>query len=228
MDAARVRGRRRLSAGIAAAVLVAGLAALPTSVALASTGTVRGDQRAAAVQTVLDRVLGPGSAVVVVSDTVRTSTSSTTAVRWGSGVAGSVVASRTVAPGTGSARSTTQQDLVGGTTTSTVTPAGALVRQDVTVAVDRAHLGTVRLATIRRLVATAAGLTPARGDRLSVVTAAFVKAPAVPAPVPPGPWSIVVASAVPLLWTAGGVLALGIVGAAVGGRRRAGTTVARP
>ena len=69
---------------------------------------------------------------------------------------------------------------VGGTTTSVATPAGALVDQSVAVAVDRAHLGAIRIATLRRLVASAAGLVPSRGDRLSLVVARFARSAAAP------------------------------------------------
>ncbi|WP_375389796.1 flagellar M-ring protein FliF C-terminal domain-containing protein [uncultured Amnibacterium sp.] len=224
MAAAVRRGRRR---ALGAAVLAAAVAVLPVAIATASTGTVDGDERAAAAQAVLDRVLGPGGSVVVVADTVQTSTSATSTVRWGSGVVGSVASTSISGRGAGVSRSIVQQDLVGGTTTSTVTPAGALVQQSVSVAVDRAHLGTTRLATIRRLVAAAVGLTPSRGDRLSVVAATFAKAAPPRVPAAPGPLALAAPFVGPLLWTLGGVAALGILTVLVEGRRRSERAAAR-
>ncbi|WP_375386797.1 flagellar M-ring protein FliF C-terminal domain-containing protein [uncultured Amnibacterium sp.] len=222
MRKAAERRRWTLAAWGAAVALVA----LPVSAATASTGTVNGDARAAAVQAVLDRVLGPGNAVVVVSDTVRTSTASTTSVRWGSGVAGTVGSRVTSVAGVGASTAVVQQHLVGGTRTSTVTPAGALVRQSVSVAVDTAHLGTTKLTTVRRLVAAAVGLTPSRGDRLSVVAARFANPAPAPVPAAPGPLAVLAPYASTILWTLGAVVATGILGAFAGGRRR-GDAVAR-
>jgi flagellar M-ring protein FliF len=204
---------RRTTVGLLAILLLWPLAA---STAFASTGTAPGSDRAAAVQAVLDRVVGPGNATVVVSDTIRTSSAQTTSVRWGSGTVGAI-ASNTVVTPAGTSVSTVQQHLDGSTTTVTATPAGALVDQSVSVVVDRAHLGSTSLATVRRLVTAAAGVVPSRGDRVSVVVARFAKpAPAAVAAITP--LALLKPYAVPAIWAVGGLAALLIVIAAV--RRR--------
>lgn len=220
MTILRSRSARRATIGAAAVLLLGPVLLWPVaaSAASASTGTVPGSDRAAAVQTVLDRVLGPGNATVVVTDTVRTSTSRTTSVRWGSGVAASVAADAVVSAG-GASTAVTQQNLVGGTTTVLTTPAGALVDQSVSVAVDRAHLGSTTLATLRRLVSATAGIVPSRGDRVSVVVTRFAR-PAPPTPVAVSPLATLLPYAVPAIWALGAVLALVILGAAVRGARR--------
>jgi flagellar biosynthesis/type III secretory pathway M-ring protein FliF/YscJ len=215
---------RRTTMGLVAILLLAPLAA---STAFASTGTVPGDDRAAAVQGVLDRVLGAGNSTVVVADTVRTSSSRTTTVRWGSGAVGSI-ARNSVVTAAGSSTATVQQNLDGGTTTETATPAGSLVDQSVSVVVDRAHLGSTSLATLRRLVTATAGIVPGRGDRVSVVTATFVK----PVPVTVAavtPLTLLTPYAVPAIWTLGGIVALLILVLAFRRRRpaRPGTDVQR-
>ena len=204
---------RRTTVGLVAILLLWPLAA---STAFASTGSVPGSDRAAAVQAVLDRVLGPGRSTVVVADTVQTGASQTASVRWGSGAVGSI-AQRTVVTPSGTARATTQQNLDGSTTTVTATPAGSLVDQSVSVVVDRAHLGGTSLATLRRLVTAAAGIVPSRGDRVSVVAATFAKpAPVIVAPVTP--LTVLMPYAVPAIWVLGGLIALAIIVAAF--RRR--------
>lgn len=204
---------RRTTVGLIAVLLLWPLAA---STAFASNGTVSGSDRAAAVQTVLDRVLGPGTATVVVSDTVRTSSSQTASVQWGSGVVGSI-AQNTVVTAAGTARATTQQNLDGSTTTVTSTPAGSLVDRSVSVVVDRAQLGSTSLATLRRLVTASAGVVPSRGDRVSVVVATFAK-PALPVTAAVTPLALLTPWAVPAMWAIGALVALLILVAAV--RRR--------
>ena len=219
-----IRGRRA-TIGVAAVLLLWPLAA---STAFASTGTVPGSDRAAAVQAVLDRVLGPGNSIVVVSDTIRTSTARTTSVQWGSGAVGSV-AQNTVVTSAGTSVATTQQNLDGSTTTVLATPAGSLVDQSVSVVVDRAHLGATSLATLNRLVTATAGIVPARGDRVSVVVARFARqAPATASTV--GLPTLLLPYAVPAIWMLGAVIALLIVALAIRGGRRAakpGTEVQR-
>jgi flagellar M-ring protein FliF len=225
MTALRFAGRRRTTVGVVAVLLLWPLAA---STAFASTGPMPGSDRAAAVQTVLDRVLGPGNSTVVVADTIRTSTAATTSVRWGSGVAASLAANTVVTPG-GTSVATSRQNLVGGTTTVVATPAGALVDESVSVVVDRAHLGGTSLATLQRLVAATAGVVPSRGDRVSVIVARFARPTTVAAAVV-SPATLLMPYAVPALWALGAIVALAIVAAAVrGGRRpaRTGTDVQR-
>jgi flagellar M-ring protein FliF len=214
---------RRTTVGLLAILLLWPLAA---STAFASTGTVPGSDRAAAVQGVLDRVLGAGNSTVVVSDTIQTSTSRTAKVQWGSGAVGSI-ARNTVVTSTGSSVATVQQNLDGSTTTDTATPPGTLVDESVSVVVDRAHLGSTSLATLRRLVTAAAGIVRARGDRVSVIVATFAK----PAPVTVSavtPLTVLTPYAVPAIWAVGGIVALLLLVAAL--RRRSvkpGTGVQR-
>ncbi len=227
MTAGRIRSSRRGTIGLAAVLLVWPLAA---TAAFASTGAAPGSDRAAAVQAVLDRVLGPGGSTVVVADTIQTSATGTASVRWGSGAAASVAATRVVSPG-GTSSTTAQQNVVGNTTTLTATPAGALVDQSVSVVVDRAHLGSTSLVTIRRIVTAAAGIVPSRGDRLSVVVARFARPVPVPAPAAAaGPLTPLMPYAAPAMWVLGALAALLVLAAAVrGGRRRSrpGTAVRR-
>jgi flagellar M-ring protein FliF len=211
-----VQRGRRVAVGVAAVLLLWPLA---SATAFASTGTVSGADTASAVQSVLDRVLGPGGATVVVSDTVRTSSSTSTSTRWGSGAVGSIATQRLVTPG-GTVIDATQQDLVGGTTTTLATPSGALVRQTVAVAVDRARIGSTSVAALRRLVAGAAGIVPSRGDRVSITVAPFAHRAAVVAPAA-SPVALLLPYAVPAIWAIGAIAALLIlVRAARGPKRR--------
>jgi flagellar M-ring protein FliF len=209
------------SAGVRARVLAAGAGAVllltatgAASAATASTGTVPGAATAAAVQAVLDRVLGPGGAVVVVSDTIRTSSGTTSTQAFGAGVPQSVAVATT-----GTSRALVQQDAVSSTTTTIATPAGGLVRQSVSVALDRAHLGGRSIAAIRTLVASSAGIVASRGDRLSVVVTRFARPLTVAQPAP-GPLTVLLPYVPQLIWALGAVLALAVLAAAVRGRRR--------
>jgi len=213
----RRNGLRR-RAGATAVVGALLLVAAAAGSASASTGPAPGGDRAAAVQTVLDRVLGPGNSTVVVSATVRSSASATTRVQWGSAVPVVAAMSRAVVPGVGATTVRAAQNAVGGTTTTVATPPGALVRQTVSVAVDRAHLGRTSVAALRRLAASAAGLVPGRGDRLSLVVATFAR-PAVVAAPRPSLLAALLPDAVPALWGAGGLLALLVLAGAARGRR---------
>ncbi|TDS81048.1 flagellar M-ring protein FliF C-terminal domain-containing protein [Amnibacterium kyonggiense] len=213
----------RRSVGVRARVLVAGVGAVllltgtgAATAATASTGTVPGGDTAAAVQAVLDRVLGPGNAVVVVSDTIRTSSGTTSTQAFGSGVPQSVVAATT-----GTSALLVQQDAVSSTSSTVATPAGGLVRQSVSVAVDRAHLGGRSVAAIRALVVSSSGIVAARGDRLSVVVTRFARPAPAPAPAPaPTPLTLLLPYAPQLIWVLGAVLALAVLAGAVRGRRR--------
>jgi flagellar biosynthesis/type III secretory pathway M-ring protein FliF/YscJ len=99
------------------------------------------------------------------------------------------------------------------------TPAGSLVNQSVSVVVDRAHLGSIRLATLRRLVTASAGIVASRGDRISIVVTRFAK----PAPVrstASGPLAWLMPYVVPAIWALGAILAVLILGVAFRGGRR--------
>ena len=219
--------RRRLALlGVAAALTLAPIATA-TAATPTSSATVSGSHRAAAVQAVLDRVLGPGNAVVTVSDTIQTSTMASTSVSWGTGVAGSSAATLTTVAGATTSKSITQQNLVGGTSTATVTPPGSLVRQSVAVAVDRAHIGTRSLASLKHLVASAAGIARSRGDSLSLVVLPFAKPAAAVAPVSPSAVSVLMPYAEPAFWGIGGVLAAVILALIFGGRSKRSTELVR-
>lgn len=206
-----------MAAGVGAVLaLTVSTAALSAS---ASTGTAPGTGTAAVVQSVLDRVLGPGSAIVQVSDTVRTSTGLTTTQQVGSAVPSSIATLGTTTA-SGSSQAVVQQNAISGTTTTVATPAGALVRRSVSVAVDRTRLGGRSLAAIRALVTGAAGVVASRGDRVSVVVTRFA-APVAPAVAPsPTPLSLLLPFVPQLLWVLGGVAALAVLAAAVRGSRR--------
>lgn len=213
---------RRSAVGLVAVLLLWPIAA---TTAFASGSTVPGSDRAAAVQSVLDRVLGAGSSTVVVSDTIRTSTSRTSSVRWGSGAIGSITRD-TIATAAGTSRATTQQNLDGSTTTVTSTPSGALVNQSVSVVVDRAHLGRTSLATLRRLVAGAAGVVPSRGDRVSVIVAPFARTAGVKVAAVT-PLELLMRFAVPAIWVIGALVALLVLVVAVRRRPAGPGTAAR-
>ena len=215
----RRRGlRRRAGAAAVAGALLLAAGTAGSASASASTGSVPDGDRAAAVRTVLDRVLGPGGSTVVVAATVRTSASATTRVQWGSAVPVSTAASRTVVPGVGTTAQGTAQNAVGGTTTTVATPPGAVVRQTVSVAVDRARLGRTSVAALRRLAASAVGLVPARGDRLSLVVTRFARPAAVAAP-QRSLLAVLLPHAVPAIQGVGGVLALLVLAGAARGRK---------
>lgn len=213
----RARARWGTTIGVVAVLLISPAAA---SAAVASTGTGPGSDRAAAVQAVLDRVLGPGNATVIVSDTIRTSTASTTSLQWGSGVVASGSSSSVTVAGT-SASASTRQNAVSGTATDVVTPAGALVRQNVAVVVDRAHLGGVSVASLRTVVRAAAGIVRARGDRLTVVVTRFARP--VPATVPvPAPALLLMPYITPAIGVLAAVVAALILAFVLRGPRRPG------
>jgi len=206
-----VRGRV-LAAGAGAVLLLSATGAAAS--ATASTGTEPGRDTAAAVQTVLDRVLGQGNAVVVVSDTIRTSSGTTSTQQYGSGVP-----QRIAVATSGTSKALVQQNAVDSATTVVATPPGGLVRQSVSVAVDRAHLGGRSVAAIRTLVGASAGIVAARGDTLSVVVTRFARPAAVPAAAP-DPLALLMPYVPQLIWVLGAVVALGVLAGAVRGRRR--------
>jgi flagellar M-ring protein FliF len=213
---------RRGRVALLGAVAAAALAVAPGPAATASTGDVPGAERAAAVQSVLDRVLGPGDAVVTIADTVRTSTTATSTVRYSGGAAGSVATSAARVGGVVTSSASSTRNLVGGTSTVVVTPPGTLLRQDVSVAIDKAHLGGRSLPALRRLVATAAGVVPSRGDRVALVVTPFARAAAASAAAPPSVLALLLPSLVPLIWASGGLLALLVGVLMLRGRRPRG------
>lgn len=156
----------------------------------------------ASVQNMLDRVLGPGNATVVVAadmnkesaerveetftapeDALALSetTSSeeyTGAGRGGAGVLGPdniAVPDGAGAGGDGTFNSedATRNNAVNKVTESRVIPAGAIDRQTVSVALDAAAAQNLNVADIEQLVASAAGINTDRGDAVTVEVLAF-------------------------------------------------------
>ena len=199
----------RWGGAMAAVLVLVALGAAPAEAAAPASS-----DRSAAVQAMLDRVLGPGGAFVQVAQQVNTSSGVRTSVRYGAAVASATQFGALQQSG-GSSAWGTRQDAVDRSTTTVATPAGALVRQTVTVLVDRARLHGSSVRALRRLVASAAGVQAARGDRLLLVVTRLVKPPAAPLPAsrPIDPAAV----AVPAMWTAGG---LGCVVIALLGLRR--------
>lgn len=148
------------------------------------------------IQSLLAQVLGPGQAVVrvtsaldfssqkvsqlitgkPVANQVETETSSSTgggstpAAGTSSNTPGYVAT--TTGPTTTKSSTVIQHFTVPETTTSTVTPPGSIERLSVAVAVSK-HLTPTMQRALTKLVAQAAGLDPARGDRLSLVGIPF-------------------------------------------------------
>lgn len=206
--------RRQRIAAVWAVVLAASILGAGPALAASPASADRSSQ----VQAVLDRVLGPGASIVEIAATVRTGARSTSSVVWGNATASSTAGYR-VRTALGSSAGSSQIDAVDRTTTTVVTPPGALLQQTVTVAVDRRAMTGVPLHRLRRLIASAAGVTPSRGDRLLVVATTF----AVPTTSRPSarPWTdALVPLAVPAIEVGGGLVAAVILAIALGGRRR--------
>lgn len=154
------------------------------------------------VQAMLDRVLGAGSSTVVVNAQVSSESaerveetystpegapahsSSTTTETYtdggtGGGAAGVLGPDNIAVPdgeggdGEYSAESEVLNNALNATTQTTVIPAGALVRQSVSVAVDSGAAAGLDLEELTALVATAAGVDAERGDVVTVNAVAF-------------------------------------------------------
>ncbi|MDL9977877.1 flagellar basal-body MS-ring/collar protein FliF [Microbacterium candidum] len=149
----------------------------------------------AAVGQMLETIVGPGNATVTVAADVANSTSErmqetytapggnlsqaekvkketyTGGAGGGTGVLGpDNIAVPGGANGTGSFQSeeATRNNAVDKTTEKTVTPAGEVRRQTISIAVNQAAAGTVTAAQVQALVANAAGVDAARGDTVTV------------------------------------------------------------
>lgn len=152
------------------------------------------------VQAMLDRVVGSGNAVVAVRAEVDTSSSEelteeftqpqdtpalsehtrTEAYAGAGGREAGVLGPDNIAVpdgGTGEstydAEETTRNNAVNKTTRTTTTPAGRLVRQTVSVALDARAAGAMDRAALADLVAAAAGVDEERGDRVEVEVMPF-------------------------------------------------------
>lgn len=152
----------------------------------------------ASVQQMLDTVVGPGNATVtVVAEIDRSvnervdesyepaegapplSEQTRSEIQNGSssnaGVLGPDNIAVPSADGDGTYESTEESktNAVNKSTQSTSTPAGALLRQSVSVAVDAGAAGDLSTAQLSDLVETAAGIDPARGDAIAVELVPF-------------------------------------------------------
>jgi flagellar M-ring protein FliF len=164
-----------------------------------------GNRLAAQAQTLLDRVLGPGHAVVSVqaaldlsqkNSTAETyqykkgtppySQSSSTETYSGTGNAVGGVLGNTsngTAGGSGgnstyNKKSSTSDNSVDKITTNMVTPPGNIQRLTVSVVMDGSVAGNINQAQIQSLVGNAVGLNPTRGDAITVAAMPFSNAAA--------------------------------------------------
>lgn len=155
----------------------------------------------ATVQTMLDRVLGPGNSTVVVAAEVSSESAqqvsetyttpegapalseSTTSETYGGGAAGAgtgvlgpdniAVPSATAQGGDYLSESAVRNNALDKVTETRSIPAGAIARQTVSVAVNADAVTGVTEATIASLVSAAAGIQTDRGDAVTVETASF-------------------------------------------------------
>lgn len=154
----------------------------------------------AAVQSMLDRVVGPGNASVVVAadmsyesaerteetfsnpkDTPPLSESSTSETYQGTGggAAGVLGPDNVAVPsgaggnGSYSSEQATKNNAVNKVTETRTIPAGAITRQTVSVAVNAAAAENVNVSSLSDLVASAAGIDRERGDDVTVKVVDF-------------------------------------------------------
>ncbi|MBG6190482.1 flagellar M-ring protein FliF [Arthrobacter sp. CAN_A212] len=154
----------------------------------------------ASVQSMLDRVVGPGNASVVVAADMNTEfaerveesfttpdggpalNESTTTEEYegaGGGAAGVLGPDNIAGPddaggdGNFNSETTTRNNAVNKITESTTIPAGAINRQTVSVALDEEAAGALDLAGLTGLVTAAAGINEDRGDLVTVEVLPF-------------------------------------------------------
>jgi flagellar M-ring protein FliF len=157
--------------------------------------TEREVRTAAAVSQMLDTIVGPGNATVTVATDVANSTSERMEETYtapdgdlsaseqiktetysgaGNGQAGVLGPDNIAVPADGDAdgtyelEETTRDNAVNKSTEKTVTPAGEVIRQSVSVALNRGTVTGVDAEQVEALVATAAGIDPERGDSVVV------------------------------------------------------------
>ena len=154
-----------------------------------------------AVQTMLDRVVGPGNATVAVAadmsyesanrveesfvspeNTPALNEATTTEAYTGGGAGGAAgvlgpdniaVPGDAAGDGTFNSETSTRNNAVNKVTETRDIPAGALNRQTVSVALNTEAAAGLNLANVEALVATAAGINADRGDQLTVEMVAF-------------------------------------------------------
>ncbi|WP_350348557.1 flagellar basal-body MS-ring/collar protein FliF [Agromyces sp. G08B096] len=150
---------------------------------------------AASVQQMLDRIVGGGNATVAVAATISDESAEVTSERFeaaadtpalnesvnteeytgtGGAQAGVLGPDNIAVPGgdggdgTYTSEETVRNNAVDKVTETRSIPAGAVARQSVSVAIDRAAAEGLRVAEVQDLVAAAAGIDPERGDEISV------------------------------------------------------------
>lgn len=152
---------------------------------------------AGSIQQLLDAVVGSGNATVTVAAemerasteridetytpvegapprTEQTSTENYTGGGAETGVLGpDAVAGGVTGDGTYESTQVSRENVVNKSTESTTTPAGAVARQSVAVAVDQDAAELVDLAQVTALVTSAAGIDAGRGDEVTVEFVAF-------------------------------------------------------
>ncbi|NJC21215.1 flagellar M-ring protein FliF [Arthrobacter pigmenti] len=154
----------------------------------------------ASVQSMLDRVVGPGNATVAVAadmnyesaerveetfttpeDAPALNESTTTEEYEGAGGPGAgvlgpdniAVPEGGAGQGTFSSEETTRNNAVNKVTESRIIPAGDITRQTVSVAIDDAAAAGLNVADLTALVASAAGINADRGDEVTVELVPF-------------------------------------------------------
>ena len=160
----------------------------------------------AAVQAMLDKVVGPGNATVSLTATMDKAATdrvtesftspegapamnesiSTEKTTGGTGAGAGVLGPDNIAVPDGAgttgssseAEKTTKNNAVDKVTENTSIPAGTLQRQSLAVAVDTAAAAQIDAATLTEMVSTAAGIDRARGDTVSMRVVPFSTAQA--------------------------------------------------
>lgn len=162
----------------------------------------------AAVQTMLDKVVGPGNASVVVAADMSYESAERVEEQYetpleapvlneqldsesytgaGGNATGGVLGPDNIAvPGADgeslfSSESSTRNNAINKVTESRSIPAGSIRRQSVSVAIDKEAAAGLSVAALQSLVATAAGIDADRGDEVTVEVMAFNAAGAVTA-----------------------------------------------
>ncbi|PSR27098.1 MAG: flagellar M-ring protein FliF [Sulfobacillus thermosulfidooxidans] len=157
------------------------------------------NQIAQNVTSMLDQVLGPGAAVVRVNATLNFDQSTVNSTQYGKSVLSSQsvttqtssqaagtatpagaggntptypVTTGALGPSKSQSNSTTSHWLVDTTSTHQVIPSGSISRMTVAVAVDKPLSASQRTA-LKNLVASAAGINPARGDVVTILGQPF-------------------------------------------------------
>ena len=177
-----------------------------SAVGIGATGTA--DQQASdyeqrvggAVQSMLNQVVGPGNATVVVAAEMNYETAERVEETFttpddapalnesvsteeyegsGGGAAGVLGPDNIAGPddgageGTFTSEDTTRNNALNKVTESRIIPAGSIERQTVSVALDAAAAGALDVADVTALVASAAGIDAARGDEVTVEVVTF-------------------------------------------------------